>query len=760
VGPRTGRVRRIATWLALAASLGAGLAFVAVRIATPSDGARVAFYGDAWTSAGILIAPIDQPAAGLRSGDLVQAVDGRPLDAWLGDALDPGAARPAVGAPIPYAIERDGAASTVDVRWAAPAIGATLLDGWSVILFSLATAAIAAFVFWRRPDEPAASALILAACGAAGSSVPWFLGTTVSDVVRGLPFVLHGLLIGPLYMLLWPAGLHLALVFPVPIRAVRRRPAIVPAIYGAVFAAYALLSLGAWLASPSALDWVGSWPTIQVVIVVPMLILTVATIVIRYVRTGEPARKAQMRLATLGVAASGALGLVLFMGPELVIGRPLIPASALGLTALPLPLSLAAGILRDRLFDIEVVLNRTLVYGGLTLAILATYAGAAAGLAAMFGGGQTYGVSLLAAGLAALAALPLRDMLQRAINRLLYGQRDDPWRVMHTLAARLEWAADPGRAFPAIADTLAEALRLPFVAVEVTDEVGRTIVAAEHGHRVAVVESVPLVHGAEPVGRLVLGHRAGEHGFRSDELDLVRDLARQAGAAIHAQRLRDDLARSRERLVVAREEERRRLRRDLHDGLGPALAAIGMRAETSAAVLGDDPTLARHQLDLLSTEIRDALADVRRLVDGLRPPALDELGLVGAIGQQADRLDGGTGREPGGASIRVEAEPAVLPALPAAVEVAAYRIAVEAMTNAVRHAEARSCRVRLAAGSQLTIEVVDDGRGLPQVPRAGTGLESMRERAQELGGDVAIERGSDGGTRVLATLPIGRVAPA
>ena len=177
---------------------------------------------------------------------------------------------------------------------------------------------------------------------------------------------------------------------------------------------------------------------------------------------------------------------------------------------------------------------------------------------------------------------------------------------------------------------------------------------AERGDAPETVEAVALVHGGEPVGRLLLGVRAGERGFRPSELTLLHDLARQAGAAIHAQRLRDDLARSRERLVVAREEERRRLRRDLHDGLGPTLAAIGMRAEAAAATLDDGSGASHRQLEALNEEVRTALADVRRLVDGLRPPALDELGLVGAIGQQAARLDGGPDREPGVTSIRVE----------------------------------------------------------------------------------------------------------
>ena len=634
---------------------------------------------------------------------------------------------------------------SAEVQWAPPALAGSLLEGWSVLLFALATAAIAAYVLWRRPNEPAATALAVAACGAAGSSVPWFLGATVSEVVRGGPFGLQAFLTGPLYMLLWPAAIHLALVFPSVTTAVRRWPMVVPVVYLVTMGAYLAASMAALVASPAISSWVGTWPLVQAGVVVPALAISVGILALRYLRLADPVRKAKLRLVTLGALVSGALGLFLFMGPVLLTGRPLVPDAAIGLIALPLPLGFAAGILRDNLFDIEVVVNRTLVYGGLTIGIVATYAVTAAAMTALLGGDQGYGGSLLAAGLAAVAALPLRDGLQRGANRLLYGERDQPWRVMHTLGARLELAADPGLAFPAIVDTVSETLRLPYVALEIVDEVGRASTVAVRGQAAGPVEAVPLVHGAEPVGRLLLGARAGEQGFGAVELDLLRDLGRQAGAAIHAQRLRDDLTRSRERLVMAREEERRRLRRDLHDGLGPALATVGMRAESAAATLADDPAAARRQLEALGDEVRAALADVRRLVDGLRPPALDELGLLGAISQQAARMevDGSTGAP--GLRIEVAGDPAPLPALPAAVEVAAYRIAVEAMTNAVRHAGARSCRVRVSAGSRLRIEVVDDGRGVPQPARAGTGLESMGERAAELGGDVAVERRPGGG---------------
>ena len=751
--------RRLATWGLLGASLAGAVLFVVLRLTMPSDGGRIAFYEDAWSAAGVVISPIDEPQAGLAPGDRVDAVDGRSMEDWAGVVLAGSVPRPA-GGPLPYLLERDGRRVEASVTWAAPDVSAALLEGWSIVLFSIAIAAVAALVFRRRPDVPAATALVLVACGAAGSSVPWFLGATTSDLVLGSPFALHAALTAGVYMLMWPAAVHLGLVFPTPIAAVQRRPGIVWLPYLVALGGY-VLALGiSRVTTPSTLEWVGTWPRIQLAVVVPCIVAWLALAIVAFRRAEDPVARSRTRWAALGALTSAILGLALFQLPELLLGRSLVPTSWVGLIALPLPIGLAIGILHDHLFDIDVVLNRTLVYGGLTLGVITTYAIAVAGLGGLIGPDQTYGVSLLATGIAALVALPLRDALQRTVNRLLYGSRHEPWRAMRRLGQRLEWAAEPDRAFPAIVETVAEALRLPYVALEVVDETGDTgelRTAAVTGTPSVAQTTVPLVSGAETVGRLVLGVRSGERGFRDDELALLADLGRQAGTAVGAIRLRDDLVRSRERLVLAREEERRRLRRDLHDGLGPTLAAIGMRAEASAATLDADPAAARALLEELAAEVSEALRDVRRLVDGLRPPAIDEVGLVAAIDQQARRLGGG----PDDTSVRISVAgaPTPLPALPAAVEVAAYRIAVEAVTNAVRHADARTCRVRIAAGRVLEIEVADDGTGNPAGFVAGTGMESMSARAQELGGELRVEPQAGGGTRVLARLPLaGRAA--
>ena len=414
-------MRRALTWLALGASLGAGLLFVVVRVATPSDGARVGFYAGGWSADGVRIAPIDAPAPGLQAGDLVRAVDGRPLDGWARAALDPSVARPAPGAASAYDLVRDGGPLTIPVSWSPPALGATLVEGWGVILFSIATAAIAAYVFARRPDEPAATALVIAACGAAGSSLPWLMGVTVSDVVTGLPFVLHSLVTGPLYMLMWPAGIDMAIVMPAPLPFVRRHPAAVPAVYAITLGAYGLMTLVGAVGSRTVLEWVGTWPLAQVAVVVPSL---AASIVLFATRSSEDrSRRRGPDPARFRGRLERHPGAVPVHGPASCCSAGRCcrtarlgsspsrcrsgsrPRSCTTTCSTSMPRSTARWCTR-----------------GLTLGVLATYVLAtAASRTAVVGQEHGYGASLLATGVAALVALPSRDRLQHGVNRLMYG---------------------------------------------------------------------------------------------------------------------------------------------------------------------------------------------------------------------------------------------------------------------------------------------------------------------------------------------------
>jgi signal transduction histidine kinase len=409
-----------------------------------------------------------------------------------------------------------------------------------------------------------------------------------------------------------------------------------------------------------------------------------------------------------------------------------------------LPVAIAIAVLRYRLDGIDVVINRTLVYLTLTAVVIGVYVLVVGYLGAALHTEDDLTISLVATGIVAVLFAPLRDRLQRGVNRLLYGQRTEPYAALSQLGERLESTLAPDAVLPAIVTTVRESLRLPYAAIALAD--GEP--AVESGEPVAAAVRFPLVYRSEPVGELVLGLRPGEDDFSPADRRLVADLARQAGVAVSAVRLTADLQRSRERLVTAREEERRRLRRDLHDGLGAQLAGLTVQTGVLRSLIPRDPEAADALAGELRTELRTAIADIRRLVHGLRPPALDELGLVGALQRLADGI--------GTDGLRVAVDvPAELPALPAAVEVAAYRIVQEALTNVVRHADAGRACVRLAVDDEtLTVEVVDDGRGLPAEMVAGVGLTSMRERAEEMGGTCRVEAG-EGGTRVLAVLPRG-----
>ncbi|HKH36781.1 MAG TPA: GAF domain-containing sensor histidine kinase [Rubrobacter sp.] len=439
-----------------------------------------------------------------------------------------------------------------------------------------------------------------------------------------------------------------------------------------------------------------------------------------------------------------------------------VPAFALLLLAV----FTCVAILRYRLYDIDRLINRTLVYGSLSACIVGTYMLAVVGLGVLFQARGNPAISLVATVVAALLIQPLRSRLQRGINRLLYGERDDPSAVTSRLGSRLEATLAPEAVLPTVVETIAQALKLPYAAILLKEGEGFRS-GASYGSPTTEPETLPLVYQREEIGRLVIAPRAPGEGFSDADRRLLEDLARQAEIAVHAVRLTADLQRSRERLVTTREEERRRLRRDLHDGLGPTLASFALKLEGARKLVRRKPEDAEVLLSSLMEQTQATVMDVRRLVYGLRPPALDDLGLVAAIRQQAESYgfvahEGFSGAGGDGVSgetglvFSLEA-PGNMPTLPAAVEVACYRIAQEAITNVARHAYAKTCRVRLSVDREagvLEVEITDDGAGMPEERVAGVGLSSMRERAEELGGILTVEPGSQGGTRVLARLSL------
>jgi signal transduction histidine kinase len=466
----------------------------------------------------------------------------------------------------------------------------------------------------------------------------------------------------------------------------------------------------------------------------------VAGLVVRW-RHGGPLVRQRLKLLAL---AAWPPALVLLA----VIVANGVPGWIFGVVLLPLPVAVAVAVLNHGLYDLRRATHRTLLWLTMSGTVVGIYAVVVITAAVLVPGNHAWWLSALAAALAALLLIPLRESLQRAVNRVMYGRWHEPYEVLAGLGERLEAAADVDRLLDAVIAELTTGLDLRDVGVRGLDGTEAAGAARNGPSSPDAGTGTGTVIPVQAFGVTVgyLSYRTDRHLSASEER-LVRDLARQLGGALHARLLREDLQRARERLVLAREEERRRLRRDLHDGIGPALAGLTLKAETARAVLPPGADGASRQLHDLSEEIRRTVLDVRRLVEGLRPPALDELGLPGACAQAADRLTAGTELT---ASVLA---PDDLPALPAAVEVAAYRIVVEAVTNAVRHARARHCQVSIShRDTALAITVTDDGTGLHTTTSHGHGLAIMQERAEELGGGVTVTDRSPG-VMVEARLP-------
>jgi signal transduction histidine kinase len=298
--------------------------------------------------------------------------------------------------------------------------------------------------------------------------------------------------------------------------------------------------------------------------------------------------------------------------------------------------SLAVGIfisiLRYRLWDIDIIINRALVYGTLTAIVIGIYVLIVGGLGTAIQGRNNLLVSILATGLVAVLVQPLRDRLQRGVNRMMYGERDDPVTVLSRLGQRLEGTLAPDAVLPSLVETVAQTLKLPYVAIEMTTEEGPDSTSAiSHGQLQPDLVRLPLIYQTETIGQLVVSPRAQGEALNPMDRHLLENIAHQAGMAVHAVSLTTDLQRSRQRLVTTREEERRRLRRDLHDGLGPNLASQGLKLASVKQLLEHDPMSAIPLLEQVMAQNQSTVEEVRQLVYGLRPPALDELGLVAAI---------------------------------------------------------------------------------------------------------------------------------
>ena len=474
------------------------------------------------------------------------------------------------------------------------------------------------------------------------------------------------------------------------------------------------------------------------VVLVPQVLAALGGLVVRWrVAVGLRRRQLTVLLVAVAVVALELLAQPVLRWPVTTV----VQAVAVALV----PVAVTLAVTRHRLYDLDLALCRAVVVAALACCVAATYLALFTLLDAVLPAAAPSG-GVVAAALTGLALQPLASQLARGVDRLYFGDRERPQEVVASLAGRLRGVVAPEELPATVCRTVVESLRLRGARLDlVVDGVRRT--AAEVGHLDTGGHQVDLVHRGEVVGHLAVAPREGERAVGPRDRELLELLGDHVAPALAALRLTVRLRRSREALVRAREEERRRVRRDLHDGVGAALAGVRLQLEAAQDRIGDP--LAERLVGAAADAVAEAVEGIRHVTEDLRPPALDDLGLATCLRQLAARMST--------PDLAVQVELEALPPLGAAVEVAVYRIAAEALTNARRHARARSLclMVRPQPAGAVTVVVSDDGVGMPANVRPGAvGMESMRQRAEELGGSLVVES-APGRTQVRAVLPRG-----
>lgn len=550
-----------------------------LRLTLPTDGAPI--LSDPGYGRGLAVDPgAAREAPGLRPGDTVVAVDGVALDRWLTVPAAPRQGRPPLrpGAVLDYQVRRlvGGRPELVTV----PAVlrrGTTLTprlrQGALPIAAGLALLVLGCYTLIRRPADVAPRAIVLFGAGVVGDVVFQQISVEVAWVVSRPSLALVGAAAALMARMAWLASFAtLAVTFPSPPLLLRRRPWLVLGPYAAGLLNVALLLLTALIghATLARLDMINGVADATYWAFALLTLAGLGRTVYLARRDGSLRRQA----ALVGIALATTI-LTIVVGNIVAAGDRKWPGWVMALTVVPVPIAVAVAILRGEFLDIRTELNRALVYLTLSVALLTVFVAVALVVGAVAG---TTGVAatLPATALVAVAFAPLRDRLQHAIDRMLYGARGDPARALGALAKRLEAAVPAEEVLATVAETVAETLRLPYVAIAVGGGDRRRL-ACERGDPPDDLLAIPLVARARPVGELVLGHRRGERSLSPADRAVLAGVAGQVAAAVDAAALVTDLAASRSQLAVAREEERARVRHDLHDRLASHLVGLTLQ---------------------------------------------------------------------------------------------------------------------------------------------------------------------------------------
>ncbi|WP_347976546.1 histidine kinase [Microbacterium sp. ProA8] len=667
-----------------------------------------------------------------------------PEPAYAGAPLDPAGAAASTAAPAVrragVVVAWSGMVALVAASVVAAIVAGMSLDEWlssytaSNLVVGVALAASGLFIAWFRPRHPVGVLMAVAGMGHLVSAAVAPIATLGLD--QGWPEWTTRTLT-TVYLGAWTLGLPalfmLALLYYPDGRLLSRRWRWA-AVYFTVAIAWVLVStvVGPFEAIPgepgsmSILAIAGLDPqtldAVGLVVGFAVLPIAVASLIVRFVRGDARTRRQVMwlMLAILAIAVFNLQRFVTGDGPIVLLFSTVF-----------VPIAIAIAIVREGLLDIRVVLSRTLVYGSVIAVVVALYAGLVAALTLVVPADADRTVAVVAAVLVALLFNPLRLLAQRGIGRLFYGTRDDP----ATTAGRVG-AAISADTLDEVLHELRQALRMPRIAVHA----GGRVVAADG------VDPADAAHDSLPLGRdavLVVTLRAGEVRLHEADRRTLELLTPSLALVLREQRLVAELRIARAQTAEARETERKALHRDLHDGLGPTLTSAALHVDAARNLVPDEPARADSMLTQARDDLGEALAEVRRVVYGLRPVALDGDGLVGALREQAGHLAG----------LPVTLEIGPLPEISPAVELAAYRVVVEAIANANRHSTASRVVVALSARSG-TLEAVVRDDGTPDAGFSpGVGIRSLTERVEELGGTVEVGP-SPGGWTVAARLPL------
>jgi signal transduction histidine kinase len=645
------------------------------------------------------------------------------------------------------AVGRAAGAAAVSAAGLALAAGipgyfAAYVDGHLLVnaTIGIAYALIGGCIAWARPRNAVGWLFILQGwCGGGLTAVgePYGLLATRGHHLPLAAWVAWvggwswsvAFVLGPTVLLtLWPSG-----------RAAGRLRLLVIASAAVVAAVTAVIALSP-NAMPADISRLGQplvWPPVDALapagfpLILSCVIACVAAAVGRLLRAGSPERE---QLGWYLVISAAFFACSVWLSP------------AIGAVVQPLLIiTLGWALLWYGLVDLRLVLRRTLVYGVLTGCVAAIYAVVTGVLNAHIRSGPL--PALAAAAVVSVGLIPFRDLLQRGATRMVYGGRRDPALAVARVGEGLQ---RPGEGLmPAVAAAVAEALRSPYVAIE---DAGGLVLAAHGDPAAAGLRHGQLLdHQGEPQGRLIVVPRTKGEPLDRADLRVVRALAPHVALAARAAALTAELDRSRGQVIAASLAERERLRRDLHDGMGPSLGGLALGLAAAETLLDTDPATTRQILSRTRTEADQAVTEIRRIIDNLRPDVLDRSGLAGALHEYAQLLSArrsltvdldtdGFGGQRGA------------PLIDPSIEVVAYRIAQEAISNVVRHSGASHCEVRLTCAEAVGIEISDNGGGISGGRADGLGLASIRQRAEACGGTLSITT-SAAGTRLAVTLP-------